>query len=1121
MLPSGIPTPASVAFHPPDQLPTSSYDNPEFPSPNLYELSLLLHSEPGIEAFWSNLVKIATTCYKAERVTLAVPSDSTDLENTPWGQKATFNMADDDLMSLGYLGSSRGRPRSGTAGGASIMSEDEGVPIPKSEAESEAERRACSGTDDLDSESIDSVIIDDDSESLFSPVTVTASPLESAVRSTPESSEWCPMTGGKTTGSQHPVVSEVESAEDPDKAYRSNDTELKGRIFPTLQPLNYEPDALLDGTGVGRVLQRGKTVVLSREYRDVKTHLVDKVKRRKDEKSVATSTKTSPAKPSSAERLPPPSPGPSTTVGLEKIDLPTSPFMMPSQPNTPLFFVGKGVRRRRNHEGHSHLGHNPVLQYYSTQQHLHHVQSRGNSPQRSASYEEYEQAISSPWSQSPAPSPAPRQDPTENPFFAQPNIDEDTFNPRVASPVYNADELVSAIGCESSWTVIHIPLVHPSLSKGFAPTLPLNKPMYSDKPGPVDEHGRQQSKAPIAILSMLSPVIPYPNNLIHSLSNFAPFVATAYSLAQTHSALSGQLNHFRARPRKKRNNIPYMPPFFGINDSVESATSASDASTFAVSNLASPMTEQSPIPTHEDEGGGGGGGGGAQMPMSPGNTDLPDGYFSRGRSHIFSRQNSGNVATVDMFPKGVDPEQYTSLEARLHMPVHGAEFRADRSRSAGSYFPTPRRREGTVGQLQTPVKEPDPGDSSYETDEDATPTTAPEKGKRCKTRFVRRKKVGSSARVGRHTLLHSYGADYGATFQSLSAAPGRRRGSGSRSRYKLDMPPPSNKLLRTIVDSIPVHVFTAVPGTGAISWVNARMLAYRGFTSEQFMRNPWEAIHAEDREEYLRKWDVAIRRGEPFSHQMRVRRFDGQYRWFMVRAVPLRDQRGIIVHWFGTNMDIHDQRLAEVNAARQAEMAESESKYKSLANSSPQIVFAATANDGITFANTQWMSYSGQTFSQALNFGFLDYVHQDDREKCCLPPGEDGVCGSTSKCASRHSGSPGSSQGGFTTRKTDGIFSADNVDDEGGPQTYSAELRLKDKHGDFRWHLVRCVSVESSVDNKEQLWFGTCTDINKNKMVEQKLQEANDAARKTMESKTRFLANMSHEIRNFPFFGGK
>lgn len=390
----------------------------------------------------------------------------------------------------------------------------------------------------------------------------------------------------------------------------------------------------------------------------------------------------------------------------------------------------------------------------------------------------------------------------------------------------------------------------------------------------------------------------------------------------------------------------------------------------------------------------------------------------------------------------------------------------------------------------------------------------------------------SDQTIYQHTRLHSYGADFGVSFQSAATTDSHVRAttsmSGKNSKYDRThdipqsyMPPPSNKLLRTIIDAIPVHVFTAAPQTGDITWVNSRMLSYRGSTAQEFMKDPYQPIHPDDKENYIRLWMLAIRKGEPFSHQMRVKRFDGNYRWFMTRAVPLRDNRGIIVHWFGTNMDIHDQRLAELNATRQAEMAESESKYRSLANSSPQIVFAATASMGITFANNQWLEYSGQTLEEALQLGFMEAVHPTDRHKCLLP-------GFTAEKIKSHTADNGQGAWFSPISKTKGstlpndpaqskleytTTSKDTKDSAEPP--FSTELRLKDHHGDYKWHLVRCVSVEANV---EGLWFGTCTDINNHKLLEQKLKEANEAAQKSMESKTRFLSNMSHEIRT-PLIG--
>jgi len=1153
LLPSGTPTPASVAFHPSGSKPASSYENPDFPTPNMYELTLLLHSEPGVEAFWSNVVKVATMCYKAERVTLTVPSDSTDLENTPWGQKATFNMAEGDKLSLTYMGDDRGRV--GDPDGGDYSEEDDGfqgVAIPKEEepppnvsVEQDGGQMAmmdCKREMDLDA-TTEPIQIDTNPDSPFGPVTVE---MQEPPQDATNNSDWISVTSGasprEAPASPAGGMDSVQAPEQ-DKTFWSDESEVRGRVFPTLQPLNCEADALLDETGVSRVLQRGKMVVLSREYRDVKTHLVEKEKRRKDMES----TKSSPPKASSDKKIGSPTAGIQATMGLGKLDMPTSPFRAPPQPPTPLFFV-KGTRRKRKPPPKDNYAHNPVLQYYSTQQHLHHVQSRAQSPNRASSYEEYEQPITSPWSQSPAPSPAPRPDPSENPFFASPpKIDEETFNPATSSPVYSAQEPVNAIGCESSWTVIHIPLVHPSQSKGLnlagnttgAAAAPSGR-MFSATNISMDDIGRQQKKkAPIAILSMLSPVIPYPSNLIHSLSHFAPLVATAFSLASTHSRVLDQLNSFRKKRTARRPGIPrqlsYLSSGFASTDTLRgSVTSPSDSSSaFTISNVASPMWDNSPAGTASQGPSSKSESSQSVTPFSPLNGGGDDGYFPRvGQQPIFSRQHSGAVPTV--VPKGEDPESYTSLEARLLMRGDEELLTNDKGKEKGHFpeQPTTAANDSTVLKRSTTIR-PLPPMTTPDSDGTTPTQTSQDKGKQVENVLapprppaqaqastepkprstVRQRRVGANRG---HSYLHSYGADYATTFQSLGTAAfilGRRKGPARRKADQLnihEMPPPSNRLLRTIIDSIPVHVFTAVPGTGVITWVNARMLAYRGTTAENFMKAPWDALHPEDRDEYLRRWGIAIRKGEPFSHQMRVRRFDGDYRWFMVRAVPLRDQRGIIVHWFGTNMDIHDQRLAEVNAARQAEMAESEHKYRSLANSSPQIVFAATANDGITFANTQWLGYSGQTLEEALKLGFMGYVHPSDRHKCCLP-------GNGSPFSSFPDGDKASfpEQGrryGHEWSGGAGMEMGNTKMDDDKP-TFSTELRLKDKYGNYRWHLVRCVSVDSNADNAEGLWFGTCTDINDHKLLEQKLKEANEAAQRTMDSKTRFLANMSHEIR--------
>ena len=69
------------------------------------------------------------------------------------------------------------------------------------------------------------------------------------------------------------------------------------------------------------------------------------------------------------------------------------------------------------------------------------------------------------------------------------------------------------------------------------------------------------------------------------------------------------------------------------------------------------------------------------------------------------------------------------------------------------------------------------------------------------------------------------------------------------------------------------------------------------------------AFHPEDRAE--EEWRAAFAAGEPFEKEARLRRADGAYRWFLLRAMPLRDERGNVVKWYGTTTDIEDRRRAE------------------------------------------------------------------------------------------------------------------------------------------------------------------------------------------------------------------
>ena len=78
------------------------------------------------------------------------------------------------------------------------------------------------------------------------------------------------------------------------------------------------------------------------------------------------------------------------------------------------------------------------------------------------------------------------------------------------------------------------------------------------------------------------------------------------------------------------------------------------------------------------------------------------------------------------------------------------------------------------------------------------------------------------------------------------------------------------------------------------------------------MGSGWqEAVHPGDLRRHVEKWRASVASGEPFENEIRFRRADGEYRWFLVRAVPMRDGRGKIVKWYGTTTDIEDRKQAE------------------------------------------------------------------------------------------------------------------------------------------------------------------------------------------------------------------
>ena len=117
--------------------------------------------------------------------------------------------------------------------------------------------------------------------------------------------------------------------------------------------------------------------------------------------------------------------------------------------------------------------------------------------------------------------------------------------------------------------------------------------------------------------------------------------------------------------------------------------------------------------------------------------------------------------------------------------------------------------------------------------------------------------------------------------------------------------------LRTILETIPAFVWTARPD-GALDFITGRWYAQTGLRKDETLTWEWaKVLHPEDRERVVQDWRDALGAGRAPDHEMRVRAADGTYRWFLTRAVPLRDDEGTILRWYGTFTDIDARKRAE------------------------------------------------------------------------------------------------------------------------------------------------------------------------------------------------------------------
>lgn len=260
----------------------------------------------------------------------------------------------------------------------------------------------------------------------------------------------------------------------------------------------------------------------------------------------------------------------------------------------------------------------------------------------------------------------------------------------------------------------------------------------------------------------------------------------------------------------------------------------------------------------------------------------------------------------------------------------------------------------------------------------------------------------------------------------------------------------SQKQFKILSEAIPQLVWTATPA-GAITYCNPQWYAYTGLSEEQSLGQGWtSAFHPEDLPHLLERWQQALRTGQSYQTEARLKSGQGAYRWFLLRALPLPDEQGSIKQWFGTDTDIHDRKLAEET------LRESEAQFRLMADAVPQIVWLTDPEGRVEFFNKQWTRYTGAAYEPTTAAQVAaSFVHPQDGQL---------------------------TMEAFAQARQKGII-------------FSVEHRIRSAEGNYRWFLVRAEPYRDPNTGEILRWFGASIDIHDQKLAQQALQESEERFR--------------------------
>lgn len=262
---------------------------------------------------------------------------------------------------------------------------------------------------------------------------------------------------------------------------------------------------------------------------------------------------------------------------------------------------------------------------------------------------------------------------------------------------------------------------------------------------------------------------------------------------------------------------------------------------------------------------------------------------------------------------------------------------------------------------------------------------------------------------------------------------------------------------RQLADSMPQIVWTATPN-GEVDYINRRWYEFTGFSPSSDVKDDWTSLLS--KEDLLRRneaWDHSVQTGEPYEIEYRLKDFrSGSFRWFLARALAVKDNQGQISKWYGSTIDIHARVLAE-NQRR-----ESEKRFQIMADTAPVLVWISGTDGLRSWFNAGWLEWTGRSMAQELGEGWIAGLHPQDSEHYLKYYRES-----------------------FKAR-----------------QPFRMEYRLLHRSGEFRWVSARGVP-RFTADGSFEGYIGGCMDIHEQK-----------GAYEAIETSKRAIENERENFRN-------